>query len=119
MLFSNKSHFLVQGQHRHYVMRSEGEKVTEWHINQMVKHPQKMFRRSFSFSGLGSLYPCSGIMNTDKYIDVVNHKILNVMRDMQIAFPDGGSIFKHDLAPCHSAKKVQKMLQENEIKVLE
>ena len=55
-------------------------------------------------------------MNADKYIDVVNHK---VMRDMQIAFPVGGSIFQHDLAPCHSAKKVQKGLQENGIKVLE
>ena len=37
---------------------------------------------------------------------------------MQIAFPDGGGIFQPDLAPCHSAKKVQKVLQENGIKVL-
>ena len=55
-------------------------------------------------------------MNPYKYINVANHK---VMRDMQIAFPDGGGIFQHDLAPCHSAKKVQKVLQENGIKVLE
>ena len=55
-------------------------------------------------------------MNADKYIDVVNHK---VKRDMQIAFPDGGVIFQHDLAFCHSAKKVKKSLQENGIKVLE
>ena len=116
VLFSNESHFLVQGQHRRYVRKSEGEKVTERHINQTVKHPQKMFWGSFSFSGLGSLYPCSGIMNADKYIDVVNHKI---MRDIQIAFPDGGGIFQHDFASCHSAKKVQKVLQENRIKILE
>ena len=83
--------FLVQGQHRSYVRRNEAQKVTERHINQTVKHPQKkMFWGYFSFSGLGSLYPCSRIMNADKYIDVVNHK---VMRDMQIAFPDGGGIF--------------------------
>ena len=87
-------------------MRNEGEKVTERHINQTVKHRQKkMFWGSFIFSGLGSLYPCSGIMNSDKYIDAVNHK---VMRVMQIAFPDGGSIFQHDLAPFHFVKKVQK-----------
>ena len=55
-------------------------------------------------------------MNAVKYIDVVNHK---VMRDMQIAFPDGGGIFQHDLAPSHSAKKVQKVLQENGVKDLE
>ena len=117
MLSFDESHFLVQGQHRRYVRKSEREKVTVRHINQTVKHPQKkMFWRSFSFSGLGSLYPCSGIINADKYIDAVNHK---VMRDMQIAFPYGGRIFKHDLAPCHSAKKVKKVLQENRIKVLE
>ena len=118
VLFSDESHFLVQGQYRCYERRSEGEKVTERHINQKVKHPRKqMFLVSFSFNGLGSLYPCSGIINANRYINVVNHK---VMRDMQIAFPDdGGDIFQHDLAPCHSAKKVQKVLQENEIKVLE
>ena len=38
------------------------------------------------------------------------------MRDMEIAFPGGGGIFQHDLAPCHSTKKV---LQENGIKALE
>ena len=70
---------------------------------------------SFSLSGLRSCYPCSGIINANKYINVVNHK---VMRDMQSAFPDGGGIFQHNLAPCHSAKKVQKVLQENGIKVL-
>ena len=111
MLFFDKIHFLVQRQHRRYVLRNEREKVTEWHINQTVKHPQKkMF-----CSGLGSLYPCSGTINANKYIDVVNHK---VMRDMQIAFPDGGSIFQHDSALCHSAKKVKKVLQKNGIKVL-
>ena len=36
------------------------------------------------------------------------------MRDMQIALP-----FQHDWAPCYSAKKVKKVLRENDIKVLE
>ena len=89
VLFSNETYFLVQGQYRHYVRRDEGKRVTEYHINQTVKHCQKMFWGSFSFSGLESLYPCLGIMNADKCIDVVNHK---VMRDMQITFPDGGGI---------------------------
>ena len=29
---------------------------------------------------------------------------------MQTAFPDGGVIFQQDLAPCHVAKNVKKML---------
>ena len=117
VLFSDESHFLVQGEHRRYVRRSEVEKFTERHINQTVKHPQKkMFWGSFSFSGLRALYPCSGIMNADKYINVVNR---TVMRNMQITFPDGMGIFQYDLVPCHSVKKVQQALQENEITVLE
>ena len=117
VLFSDESHFMVQGQQKRYVRRSQGEMVTEQHINQTVKHPQKkMFWGSFSFNGVGSLYPVSGMMNADKYIDVIQHK---VVRDMQTAFPDGRGIFQQDLAPCHAAKKVKKVFQENQIKVLE
>ena len=112
VLFSDESHFLVQGQHRHYVRRSEGEKVTEQHINQMVKQPQKkMFWGSFSFSGLGSLYSWLGIMNANKYINVVNHKVI---RDMQIAFADGGGIFQHDLLLAILLKKCKKCYKKME-----
>ena len=70
----------------------------------------------FSFSGVESLYPVSGIMNADKYIDVIQRK---VMRDMQTAFPGGGGIFQQDLDPCYAAKKVKKVFQKKQIKVLD
>ena len=38
---------------------------------------------------------------------------------MQTTFPDGGGIFQQDLAPCRAAKKVKKVFQENQMKVLE
>ena len=65
--------------------------MTKEHINQTVKHPQKkMFWGSFSFNGVGSLYLITGMMNADKYIDVIQRKVLIEMRT---AFPDGGGIF--------------------------
>ena len=51
-------------------------------------HPQKkIFSGSFSFNGVGSLNPASKMMNADKYVDVIQRKIVS---DMQTALPDGG-----------------------------
>ena len=55
-------------------------------------------------------------MNVDKYIKVIQRK---VMRDMERVFPNGRGIFQQDLAPCHTAKKVQNTFEENYIKVLD
>jgi len=38
VLFSDESHFLVQGQRSCYVRKSDNEKLTTAHINQTVKH---------------------------------------------------------------------------------
>ena len=107
VLFSDESHFMVQGQQKQYVRRIPEEKITQQHINQSIKHPQKkMFWGPFSFKGVGLFYPVQGVMNGDKYIDVIHHKVL---RDMKTAFPD---IFQQDLASCHAAKKVLKVFEK-------
>jgi len=45
-----------------------------------------------------------GIMNSDKYIDVIERKVIPGMRK---ALPDGERIFRRDLAPCLSSKKMK------------
>ena len=55
-------------------------------------------------------------MNTDKYIEVIQRK---VVKDMERAFPKGGGIFQENLDPCHTAKKGEKVLKENRTKVLD
>ena len=42
-----------------------------------------------------------------------------MVRDIKRAFPNVGGIFQQDLAPCHTAKKVKKVFEENHIKVLD
>ena len=65
-----------------------------------MTHPQKkIFWGCFSFQGAGALYP--GMMNAEKYSELVRQKVL---REMERMFPAGGGIFQQDLAPCHSAK---------------
>ena len=41
VLFSDVSHFMVQGQQKQYERRSQAEKITEQHVNQSTKHPPK------------------------------------------------------------------------------
>ena len=100
VLFSDETHFFVQGRHSKYVRISEGEKLSPMHFNQAVKHPEKkMFWGCFSFSGVGTLSPIEGMMNSARYTELIRRK---VTRDMQRAFPEGGGVFQQDLL--HASK---------------
>ena len=117
VLFSDESHFLVQGKRSQHVHRSIGEPIRECHMDQSVKHPpKKMFWGSFSYHGIGSLLPIEGMMNAGKYIQVLEEK---VVRDLAKAFPDGSGVYQQDSAPCHRAKKVMVYMKKMKITVLD
>ena len=108
---------MVQEEQSWFIRRVKGEKIRSCHINQGVKHPvKKIFCGSFSFKSIESLFPVKRMMNADKYIEVIQRK---VVRDVKRAFPNGGGIFQQDLAPCNAAKKGKKVFEENQIKVLD
>ena len=86
-------------------------------MDQSVKHPpKKMFWGSFSYHGIGSLLPIEGMMNAEKYIQVLEEK---VVRDLVKAFPDGSGVYQQDSAPCHTAKKVMAYMKKMKITVLD
>ena len=116
VLFSDEVQFHAQHQTSQWVRRSKGETITEKHMHQRTKFPQKvMFWGAFSYNGVGSLLPIEGMMNADRYVKVVNGTI---KEDMMDAFPANNGIFQQDLAPCHRAKKVARAFAENGIQVL-
>lgn len=116
VIFTDESHFEVQGQRCQFVRRSIGEPVRECHIEQRVKHPQKvMFWGSFTTNGPLRLVPVSGMMNSAKYCDLIHSK---VAPDLRKEFPNGDGILQQDLAPCHTAKKSLAALQTERINVL-
>ena len=116
-MFTDESHFLVRGKHSQFVRKSAGEMLTSHHINESVKHPpKKMFWEGFTWKGVGSLVPIEGMMNTDKYIDVLKRR---AFPDLKRAFPGENGIFQQDLAPCHSSRKTVKFFQENQVSVLD
>ena len=55
-----------------------------------------MFWGCFSYYGVGQLKPVEGMMNSEKYLDVLTKK---GKPEMARKFPDGSGIFQQDLAP--------------------
>lgn len=117
VMFTDESHFFVQGQRSQHVRRSQGEKYQDCHIDQYVKHPQKkMFWGCFSFHGVGSLQPIEGMMRSPQYIEIIRKKIVP---EMDRRYPDGTGILQQDLAPCHTSKVVTQFMTEHRITILD
>jgi transposase len=117
VLFTDESHFFVQGQRSQHVRRSQGEKLRDCHIDQYVKHPQKkMFWGCFSYYGVGRLQPIEGMMRSPQYIEVLRMKVIP---ELEKTYPDGTGILQQDLAPCHTSKMVKKFMTEQQIQVLD
>ena len=72
-----------------------------------------MFWGSFTWKSVGSLVPAEGMMNTDRYIDVLTRK---AFPDLKKMFPNGKEIFQQDLAPCHSSKKTTEVFVKIEFR---
>lgn len=116
VIFSDETLFEVQGCRSSFVRRSDGETISSDHIQQTPKHTIKqMFWGCFSASGLGTLVPVEGMMNQDKYIDILSRKVLTELSNL---YPDGDGIFQQDLAPCHTARRTKVFMEHNNIQML-
>jgi len=75
-----------------------------------------MFWGTFTVKGPGRLIPVDGMMNSDKYKEILTKHLLPVIKN---DFPDGNAIFQQDLAPCHTSGKMQKFFKDNKINILQ
>ena len=117
VLFSDESHFLVQGVRSQHVQISKGEPLKKSHIDQAAKHsPKKMFSGCFSYYGVGPLKPVEGMMNSEKHLDALTKKVIP---ETARKFSEGSGIFQQDLAPCHTSRKVKNFINLNNISVLD
>lgn len=117
VLFTDESHFFVQGQRSLYVRKSVNEKLSAAHIDQTVKHPLKvMFWGCFSYKGTGSLVPIKGMMNSQKYKDLLENKLEAELRKVNA---NGQAVFQQDSAPCHVSKKMMKYFKDKKISCLQ
>ena len=63
-----------------------------------------MFWGCFSYYGVGPLKSVEGMMNFEKYLDVLTKKVI---LEMARKFPEGSGIFQQDFPPCHTCRKVK------------
>lgn len=116
-MFSDETRFIVQGQRSRYVRRSGNEKLTAAHIDQTVKHPQKkMFWGCFSYAGTGSLVPVEGMMNSQKYKELLERKL---SAELTKADQSGNAVFQQDSAPCHKSKTMMQYFKSKKIALLD
>jgi len=77
VIFSDESHLEVRSYRSLYIRRNIGEPTRKAYIQQATKHPpEKMFWGFFSASGPGGLIPIEGMMNSDKYMDIMTNYLM-------------------------------------------
>jgi len=70
---------------------------------------------AISVHGTSRLHIVSGMMNAQKYISVLQTRLLPQIKDWQCK---SDWIFQQDNAPCHTAKTVKLWIAKNEVKLL-
>ncbi|KAJ4433945.1 hypothetical protein ANN_16264 [Periplaneta americana] len=112
VLFSDESYFEVHG-HRVSYVRKGSEKVTGAHLQQAPKYPPKvMFWGCFTHEGPGALIPIKGMMNSDKYIHLLE---IRIVPQLQKSFLDGRGVFQQGVAPCHTSRKTTEFFNKKYI----
>ena len=98
------------------VRRRKGEEFDPQCLKKTVKFPQKiMVWGAISIHGTGRLHIVSGTMNTQKYISVLQTRLLPQINDWQC---ESDWIFQQDSAPCRTAKAVKSWIAKNNVQVL-
>ena len=115
VLFSDESHFFVQGFNPKFFRCSPNEKLREEHFVQTVKHAdKKMFWGCFSINGPRSLVSVEGMINTKAYLKIIERKVCKKFSALQPR-----AIFQQDSAPCHKAKMITNCFKKMKITVLD
>ena len=68
----------------------------------------------FSWNGIGTLAPIDGIMNADKFIDIINENLEEAVLKMDL---DKEFILQQDNDPKHTAKKSKTFFRNSKIKL--
>lgn len=119
VIFSDESNFTTQNHCGHtHVRRRVGEEYRPECLLPTIKHPTSvMIWGCFSMMGPGRLEVCEGRMNAERYLKVLEKRLLPSARDMYGA-DNKDWIYQQDNAPCHTAKKVKDWCQAKNIPLL-
>ena len=116
VFFSDESTISILDDSVQTVRRRKGEEFDPQCLKKTVKFPQKiMIWGDISVHGTSRLHIVSGTMNAQKYISVLQTRLLPQIKDWQC---ESDWIFQPDGAPCHTAKAVKSWIAKNNMQVL-
>ena len=119
VLWSDESSFeLFNPAKRVFVRRRSGERYKEECIVPTVKFGggSLMVWGCFSGIGTGFLYRVEGILDSKKYIRLLNSAMFPSVEKL---FQNGEYIYQQDDAPCHKAKRVMEFFQRKGVSVMD
>ena len=116
VVFSDESTISILEDRVQTVRRRKGEEFDPQCLKKTVKFPQKlMVWGAISVDGTSRIYIVSGTMNSQKYISVLQTRLLPQIKDWQC---ESDWIFLQDSASCHTAKAVRSWIAKNNVQVL-
>ena len=121
VIFSDESPFhLFQEGGRLYCWRRPGEEFLEKNLKPTVKHGGGSIQvwGCFCYSGKGPLHRIAGIMNGEKYKQILIKHMSPFFKEIKQETGDS-PIFQHDNDPKHKSKKVQTYLENKKYQVLD
>lgn len=106
------------GDSRSRVIRKKNEAFHPDCLKRKVKFPASvMIWGSMSAKGVGKLHFIDGIVNTDKYLAILEESLLPIMEECLTSRQE--FVFQQDGAACHTSKKALKWIKDNDIALLE
>lgn len=116
--WSDESRFEVcVGDSRSRVIRKKHEAFHPDCLKRKVKFPASvMIWGSMSSKGVGKLHFIEGIVDTNKYLDILEESLLPVMEEHLTSGQD--FVFQQDGAGCHTSKKSLKWMEDYGIPLL-
>ena len=111
--FSDESHFVCHDSSKLHAWHTRGRQRP---FRSTEKYPQKVLVWSvISNMGCGALRIVDGTVNAEKYVEIIKDHLIPQLQEW---FPEGDGIFMQDGAPCHKARSITKLLEDNCITVL-
>lgn len=119
VIWSDEARFEITVGSQHLkVVRRKNEAFRPDCLKRVVKFPASlMVWGCMSAHGVGRLHIVDGIVNANKYIDILENHLLPSISELERNNQE--YIFQQDGAPCHTAKVVKAWFTEKNISVLD
>lgn len=118
IIWSDESKFeFVSNKRRKYVWRKDGEAFKHKFLKPSIKHGRGsiMVSGCFSFHGVGRLAFVNGILNGQKYVDLLINNLFMSINDLKM---ENNYVFQQDNDPKHTSRKAKEFFESQRIPVL-